>query len=116
MILPARTVSLRLRFRDLAGAAAFSSIAVSGSVPSWALALFLLCFVSSLFGIRPFSHRAGLGAAVLALLAIALFGDAFRGGVDLVVAACTFAALVAAQRMLSEPSPATDNQVHLTSL
>ncbi|MEW5738848.1 MAG: DUF3488 and transglutaminase-like domain-containing protein, partial [Myxococcota bacterium] len=51
----------------------------------------------------------------LALAAI-LFGLAFRGALDLVIAAVSFASLVTAHRMLSQPDAVTDRQVLLASL
>ena len=107
---------LRLALRDLASAAAFASIAASGNVPLWAIAGFGIGLTLSLLGYRVLSRRAGVAAIGLALAAVLLFASALRGGLDLVVAACSFAALVTAHRMLSQPAPATDNQVHLTSL
>ncbi|MEW6432217.1 MAG: DUF3488 and transglutaminase-like domain-containing protein, partial [Myxococcota bacterium] len=53
---------------------------------------------------------------VLLVIAAALFGMAFRGLLDLVVAAVSFASLVTAHRMLSAPDPSTDRQVLLASL
>jgi hypothetical protein len=112
----AARVRLRLALRDLASTAAFASIAASGSVPFWAIASYAVGLTLSLLGYRALARAAGVAAIVLALAAVFLFAGALRGRVDLVVAACSFAALVTAHRMLSSPTPATDNQVHLTSL
>lgn len=107
---------LRLAMRDLSAAAAFLGIALSGSMPWWVMAAFALGLFVALSGRRPFSRHLAGPAIVLALVGAALFGMVWRGGIDLVVAACSFAALVAVQRMLAASSSATDNQVHLTSL
>ncbi|MHB8874765.1 MAG: transglutaminase TgpA family protein [Myxococcaceae bacterium] len=115
MIAPSR-VRLRLALRDLASAAAFASIAVSGSVPLWAVAGFAVGLVLSLLGLRLLARRGVVAAVGLAAAAVVLFSSTLRGSLDLVVAACSFAALVTVHRMLSPPAPATDNQVHLTSL
>ena len=48
---------LRLVFRDLSAAAAFLSIALSGTVPIWALVAFALSLVVSLVGSRPLKGR-----------------------------------------------------------
>jgi len=53
---------------------------------------------------------------LLLVTAVLLFGAAFRGMIDLVVAAVSFALLVTTQRMLSEPGHSTDQQVLLASL
>jgi transglutaminase-like putative cysteine protease len=107
---------LRLRTRDLAAASAYSAVGLSGAVPLWVTALFGLSFVLAMLGYRPLARlRAG---AVIILLAVALllFGLAFRGVIDLVVAAVSFASLVTAHRMLSAPEASTDRQVLLASL
>ncbi len=109
-------VRWRLRLRDLAAASAFAAMAVSGSVPVWATAAFLLAFGLSMAGLRPLSGRAAWSVIVLMIAAMALFGSAIAGGLDLVIAACTFAALITGHRLIAAPSANTDNQVHLTSL
>ncbi|MFZ5442943.1 MAG: transglutaminase TgpA family protein, partial [Myxococcota bacterium] len=53
---------------------------------------------------------------VLLFVAAGLFGLAFRGVLDLVIAAVSFATLVTGQRLLAEPGPSTDQQVLLASL
>jgi transglutaminase-like putative cysteine protease len=108
--------SLRLRMRDLAAASAFIAVALSGVLPLAVPALFGVAFVASLFGWRPFSKQPVVSVIVLLIAAVALFGLSFRGQLDLVVAAVAFAALVTGQRMLSEPSAATDQQVLLAGL
>ncbi len=113
---PLARTRTRLVLRDLAAAAAFASIAVSGSVPWWALATFSIALALALLRRRILSDRTGWAAATLGTAAVLLFGLVFRGGLDLVIAACVFAALITASRMLAAPSPATDSQVHLTSL
>lgn len=107
---------LRLRLRDLAAASAFAAVALSGALP-WAVsALFGVALVTSLAGKRPFAGQRVWSVVVLLGLAVVLFGLAFRGALDLVIAAVAFATLVTGHRMLSEPEAATDQQVLLASL
>lgn len=106
---------LRLRLRDLSAGAAFGAMAVSGQLPIWTLALFVLAWVCALLGGRPFAKRTStavllLGAAIVLGLSVA------QGTVDPVVASCSFAGLLTAHRMLSVPDARTDGQVLLTSL
>lgn len=107
---------LRLILRDLGTAAAFASMAVSGQVPIWALSLVLVAVLVSLMGWRPFARAPRLTAILLVPLAGALYLAVAAGQMDLVVAACSFAGLVASQRLLSETNPATDGQVLLAGL
>ncbi len=107
---------LRLRLRDLAALAAFIAVAISGTVPIWVTGIFAAGWVVSFIGIRPLAKRPVVTVVLLLLTALLLFGAAFRGLIDLVVAAVAFALLVTTQRMLSEPAPATDQQVLLASL
>lgn len=107
---------LRLRLRDLGCAAGFCAMAISGQLPAWALGLFGLALLLSLLGQRVLGQRAPVSALLLVAAAGLLYFEVAYGGLDLVVAASTFAALVAAQRMLSTPSPATDGHVHLVGL
>lgn len=107
---------VRLMLRDASATAAFASIVLSGSVPAWAVAAFALALLTSLFGRRPLSQRPTVSVVILLVTGALLFGAAFRGMIDLVVAACTFAGLVTSHRLLSDPTPGTDQQVHLTSL
>ncbi len=115
MNLPQRR-RLRLGLRDFAAGAAFSAVALSGAIPSFVSALFGVSFGLSLWGKRPFSNQRAWSALALLATAVLLFGLAFRGVLDLVVAAVSFATLVTAHRMLSEPTPTTDQQVLLASL
>lgn len=112
----ARRRTLRLRLRDLAAASAFAAVALSGSLPVPVLVLFGLALIASLFGLRPFARHPAWSVVLLLLTAFGLFGLAFRGAIDLVIAAVSFATLVTAQRMLAEPGAATDQQVLLASL
>jgi transglutaminase-like putative cysteine protease len=107
---------LRLLLRDLGATAAFTSIVLSGSVPVWALVMYAVALVSSLSGRRPLAHRPVISVVLLLLTALVLFGLVPLGRLDLIIAACTFAGLVTSHRMLSAPTPGTDQQVHLTSL
>lgn len=107
---------LRLRLRDLAAGSAFSAVALSGALPALVTALFGISFGLSLWGKRPFSNQRVWSVLALLAMAIVLFGLVSRGVLDLVVAAVGFASLVTAHRMLSEPTPGTDQQVLLASL
>ncbi|MBK7863261.1 MAG: DUF3488 domain-containing protein [Archangiaceae bacterium] len=113
---PAGRTRTRLVLRDLSATAAFASIVLSGSVPAWALVAYGLALLTSLLGRRPLTGRPTVSVILLLLTAVVLFGASFRGMIDLVVAACTFAGLVTSHRLLSEPTSGTDQQVHLTSL
>lgn len=107
---------LRLVLRDFAALAAGVSVALSGVVPIPALAIFGLAWLVSLAGRRPLAGRRGWAAFVLLAAAVALFGLAFLGTLDLIIAAVSFALLVVAHRLLSEASVTTDRQVLLASL
>ncbi len=111
-----RRTRTRLLLRDAAALSAFGSVALSGAVPVWALLAFFIAFGISLANYRPLSGRTGWSVAVLLFAALLIFGSVFRGGLDLVIAACSFATLVTAHRLLSEANASTDHQVHLTSL
>jgi len=115
-VIASQRTRTRLLLRDGAALSAFGSVALSGAVPSWALLAFAIAFAISLTNRRPLAGRTGWSVAVLLLAALLIFGSVFRGGLDLVIAAVSFAALVTAHRLLSEPTPSTDHQVHLTSL
>jgi transglutaminase-like putative cysteine protease len=108
--------TLRLRLRDLAAASAFTAVALSGALPLPVTALFVVAFGLSLAGRRPLADQRGLAVLVLLLVGAALFGLVYRGAMDLVVAAVSFASLVTAHRLVSSPSPGTDQQVLLSSL
>ncbi len=115
-MIAARRTRARLLLRDAAALSAFGSVALSGAVPAWAMLAFFIAFAVSLANFRPLAGRTVWSVVVLLLAAVLIFGSVFRGGLDLVIAACSFAALVTAHRLLSEPTPSTDHQVHLTSL
>ncbi len=107
---------LRLRLRDFAALSAFAAVALSGALPIFVAGLFGLAWVVSMSGKRPFAGQTVWSVIVLLAAAIVLFGLAFRGALDLVIAAVAFATLVTAHRMLSDPTPGTDQQVLLASL
>jgi transglutaminase-like putative cysteine protease len=107
---------LRLVLRDLAAGAAFASMAVSGQLPLWALGLVAVALLVALTGRRPFARMPRVTALLLVPVAGVLYLLVAGGQLDLVVAACSFAGLVASQRLLSETSPATDGQVLLAAL
>jgi len=106
---------LRLALRDLAAAAAFAAMAISGQVPPWAVGLFLVALAVALVPRRPLADGR-LSALALLLAVVVLYAAVVLDQLDLVVAACITAALLTAQRMLSRPSPRTTDQVHLASL
>lgn len=106
----------RLRARDLAALSAYAPVGLSGAVPAWVSAVFAVSFLTSLTGRRPLARGRLWSAIVLSIVALVLFGLAFKGLIDLVVAAVSFASLVAAHRLVSEPSEATNQQVLLSSL
>ncbi|MBZ4421445.1 DUF3488 and transglutaminase-like domain-containing protein [Myxococcus sp. RHSTA-1-4] len=107
---------LRLALRDLGSGAAFASMAVSGQLPVWTLVLYALSLVCALAGRRLFAKRAKLTALLLLVVAAVLGMNVLAGAINLVVAACSFAGLISAHRLLSAPEPATDGQVHLSGL
>ncbi|QRK06907.1 DUF3488 domain-containing protein [Archangium violaceum] len=107
---------LRLVLRDLGTGAAFASMAVSGQVPIWVLGLVVLALFVALMGRRPFARAPRLTAVLLVPVGGVLYLAVASGQMDLVVAACSFAGLVASQRLLSDTSPTTDGQVLLAGL
>ena len=106
---------LRLVLRDLAAGAAFAAMAISGQVPLWAVALFLLALAVAVAGRRPLADGR-LSAVALLLAVVVLYAAVMVEQLDLVVAACITASLLTAQRMLSQPSGRTTDQVQLASL
>ncbi|HEX8698823.1 MAG TPA: DUF3488 and transglutaminase-like domain-containing protein [Myxococcaceae bacterium] len=107
---------LRLLLRDLGAGAAFASMAVSGQLPVWALGLFAAALGCALLGWRLFAKRAKASAVLLLGIAGVLGLSVYAGQLDLVVGACTFAGLLAGQRLLSIPDARTDGQVQLAGL
>ncbi|WP_224366668.1 transglutaminase TgpA family protein [Hyalangium versicolor] len=107
---------LRLALRDLGAGAAFGSMIVSGQLPLWTIALFGLALGLALLGWRAFAKRPRLTALLLLAMAAVLGLSVYAGQLDLVVAACSFAGLIAGHRMLSAPDSRTDGQVHLAGL
>lgn len=106
---------LQLVLRDLAAAAAFAAMAISGQVPLWAIGLFLLALGLALAGRRPLADGR-VSAVALLVAVVVLYAAVVVEQLDLVVAACATAALLTAQRMLSLPRPRTSEQVHLAAL
>ncbi len=107
---------LRLVLRDLATGAAFASMAVSGQLPLWALGLVGVALIVALTGRRPFARMPRATTLLLVPVAGVLYFLVAGGQLDLVVAACSFAGLVASHRLLSETNPSTDGQVLLAAL
>jgi protein-glutamine gamma-glutamyltransferase len=110
------THKLRLLFRDLAAGAAFGAMAISGALPTWVIAIFAVGLGAALLGLRLLGDRTLLSVFLLAGSASLLYASAAAGKLDLVVAACTFAAIITLSRIHATPAPTTDGQVHLTSL
>ncbi|NBD13033.1 transglutaminase TgpA family protein [Corallococcus silvisoli] len=111
-----RPLRLRLVLRDLAAGAAFGAMAVSGQLPVWALGVFLGALVLALCDVRLVARHARLSALGLLVAAVLLGMQLMSGAMNAVVAACSFAGLIAAQRMLSTPDAAAEGQTHLTGL
>jgi transglutaminase-like putative cysteine protease len=107
---------LRLVLRDLGAGAAFASMAVSGQLPAWSLGLFAAALVCALLHWRLLARRTTASALLLLAVASVLGLSVYAGEVDLVVAACAFAGLLAGQRLLSTPEVRTDGQVQLAGL
>ncbi|HVP59196.1 MAG TPA: DUF3488 and transglutaminase-like domain-containing protein [Myxococcaceae bacterium] len=106
---------LRLVLRDLAAGAAFGGMAISGQVPLWTMALFIVALAVAVTGRRPLADGR-LSAVALLVAVVVLYAAVMVEQMDLVVAACTTASLLTAQRMLSRPTGRTTDQVHLASL
>nr|WP_216618245.1 DUF3488 and transglutaminase-like domain-containing protein [Corallococcus carmarthensis] len=107
---------LRLTLRDLAAGSAFGAMAVSGQLPLWALGVFFGALVLALCDVRLVARHARLSASALLIAAVLLGLQLTSGAMNAVVAACSFAGLIAAQRMLSAPDAAAEGQTHLTGL
>ncbi|MBZ4334667.1 DUF3488 and transglutaminase-like domain-containing protein [Corallococcus interemptor] len=111
-----RPLRLRLALRDLAAGFAFGAMAMSGQLPVWVLVLFLGALVLALFDVRLVARFHRLSALGLLVVAVLLGLQLTSGAMNAVVAACSFASLIAAQRMLSTPNAAAEGQTHLTGL
>jgi transglutaminase-like putative cysteine protease len=110
------TDRLRGVLRDLGAGSAFLAMTLSSQVPLWTALFFIGALGLALFDIRPFAGRVRESALLLLGSIIVLWTMVAAGHMDLVVAACTCAALLTAQRMLSLPGPAVDQQVALAGL
>ncbi|RKH31851.1 DUF3488 domain-containing protein [Corallococcus praedator] len=111
-----RPLRLRLVLRDLGAGAAFGAMAVSGQLPLWVLGVFLLSLVLALCDVRLVARHSRLSALLLVIAAVLLGLRLTSGAMNAVVAACAFAGLISAQRMLSTPDAPADGQTHLTGL
>ncbi len=107
---------LRVVLRDLGAASAFLAMSLSGQVPSWTAALFVVAFGLALLDVRPFAQHVRESALVLLGSVLVLWAMVASGRLDVVVAACSCAGLLTAQRMLSGHSAAVDQQVALAGL
>src|SRR5258707_7975115 len=104
---------LSLLFRDLAAGGAFGAMAISGALPGWVLVVFAVGLAAALLDLRLLGDRTLLSVFVLAASASLLYASAAAGKLDLVVAACTFAAIITLSRMHATATPSTDAQVYL---
>ena len=107
---------LRVVLRDAGAAAAFLAMSLSGQVPAWMGALFVAALGLAFLDVRPFARHVRESALVLLGSILVLWGVVASGHMDLVVAACSCAALLTAQRMLSGHSATVDQQVALAGL
>jgi protein-glutamine gamma-glutamyltransferase len=107
---------VRVVLRDLGAAAAFLAMSLSGQVPVWTSFIFLLALGLALLDVRPFATRPRESALLLLGSVLVLWAVVASGHMDLVVAACACASLLTAQRMLSGPAAAVDQQVALAGL
>jgi hypothetical protein len=107
---------LALCLRDLSAGAAFGGMAISDQLPLVVLGLFAVALGVALLGRRPFARAPAVGAALLVLAAAVIGLFVLRAGLDPVIGACAFAALLSANRMLAGPTPTASRQVHLASL
>jgi protein-glutamine gamma-glutamyltransferase len=89
---------------------------LSGQVPLWTAALFTGTLILALLDVRPFANHVRESALLLLGCVIVLWAMVATDRMDLVVAACACAALLTAQRMLSAPGAAVDQQVALAGL
>jgi len=110
------TDRLRGVLRDLGAAAAFLAMTLSSQVPLWMALVFIAALGLALLDLRPFAGHVRESALLLLGSILVLWAMVASGHMDLVVAACTCAALLTAQRMLSAPGPAVDQQVALSGL
>jgi len=106
----------RFLARDLGAAFAFSSLLFSHLLPSWVALVFGSCFLLALFGFRPLKKMEFASAMLLLAFAVPLFASAIFGKTDFVIAACCFACIFAAVRMMGTPNESVDAQVNLGAL
>ena len=111
-----RNARWRWRARDLGAAFAFSSLLFSQLLPSWVVLIFGLCWLLAILGFRPLQNMEFVSALLLLVFAVPLFASAILGRMDFVIAACCFACMFAAVRMLGAPSESLDAQVNLGAL
>lgn len=115
-MIPGERRRTSLLLRDLSAGAAFGGMAVSGEVPTVVLVLFGVALLLALFDRRPLAPSP-VASGLLLIGAAGVVGlFVFQAGLDPVIGACSFAALLGANRMLSDRTPATGRQVHLASL
>jgi protein-glutamine gamma-glutamyltransferase len=107
---------LRSRFRDFAALSACAAVALSGTLPAAVLIGFALCWLASAFQYRPLHHQRGWSVFLLLVAAVTLFGLAYIGALDLIIAAVSFAVLLTGQRLISEATLTVERQVLLASL
>jgi protein-glutamine gamma-glutamyltransferase len=109
--------SVRRLATHAAVASAFASMAISGSLPVWAIAGFSALVVAAFALDGKIAARLGFFPTLAAgLCLILLAGLTFFGALDLVVAASAFAAVLAANRLLLRRSAADDGLLFLSAL
>jgi protein-glutamine gamma-glutamyltransferase len=111
-----KTRRLRLVLRDLGAGSAFLAMTLSGQVPLWVGAVFIVALGLALLDVRPFAAHVRESALLLLGSVVGLWAMVATGRMDLVVAACACAALLTAQRLLSGSSAAVDQQVAVSGL
>lgn len=97
--------------------AGFSSLAISGELPIWAIGTFVVAAILGLIlreGSAPSVRNLSNLFAVTALLALAF--QVVSGSAEVIVAAPTFAVMLAASRLLGRKGPADDALLLLSAL
>ncbi|AKU90107.1 transglutaminaseTgpA domain-containing protein [Vulgatibacter incomptus] len=100
-----------------ASLAAFGSLAVSGELAGWAAAIFAGAAALGLVVREGGAERFRLGANVLALGTLGVLAlQVFTGATSIIVAAPTFAVVLAASRLLGRKGPTDDALLLLAAL
>ncbi len=95
----------------------FASLAISGELPTWASAIFIVSATLGLVMKEGAAKSFRVGANVLALGALAVLAlQVFVGATSVIVAAPTFAVVLAASRLLGRRGPVDDALLLLAAL